>query len=69
VLILNGLLSMPGRDGGGDERGAEEPNSRRVGLQVRGEGPLMLWRELRSERELERLVLGLARGFETGLVV
>jgi hypothetical protein len=60
---------MPGRDGGGDERGAEEPNSRRVELRMRVEEPLMTWRELRSERELERLVLGLARGSETGLVV
>jgi hypothetical protein len=28
----------------------------------------MTWRELRSEREMEWLVLGLARGFELGLV-
>jgi len=60
---------MPGRDGGGDERGAEEPNSRRVELRMRVEELLMAWRELRSERELERLVLGLARGFELGLLV
>ena len=40
-----------------------------VELRVRVEGPLIAWRELRSERELERLVQGLARGFETGLVV
>jgi hypothetical protein len=69
VLILNGLLPIPGRDGGGDERGAEEPSSRRVELRVRVEGPLMAWPELRWKRELEWLVLGLARGSETGLVV
>jgi hypothetical protein len=64
-----GLRSIPGRGGGGDEQGGEEPNSRRVELRMRRiEEPLMTWRELRSEREMEWLVLGLARGFELGLV-
>ena len=50
MLILNDLLSMPGRDGGGDERGAEEPNSRRVGLQVRLEAGWMAGRGLAVPR-------------------